>query len=126
MKDSRTLQLFRLQADICKTLADPSRLMILHELNEGEKSVGQLVSALGFPQSNVSRHLGVLRERGIVKTRREATTIFYSLANPRIAEACTLVREVLENQLVQHQALASSLGVFSNTATTAKQEAGNE
>lgn len=103
-------QLFKLQADICKTLADPNRLMLLHELLEGEMSVGNLVSRLGLPQSNVSRHLAILRERGIVTTRREKTTIYYRLADPKIAEACNLVREVLENRLALNQALASSLG----------------
>jgi ArsR family transcriptional regulator len=72
--------------------------------------VGQLVASLGLPQSNVSQHLAILRERGIVTTRRKGTTIYYSLANPKIGEACDLVREVLADQLSQNQALAKSLG----------------
>ncbi len=111
-------QIFQLQADICKTLADPNRLMILHELREGEKSVGQLVSNLGLPQSNVSRHLAVLRERGIVSTRREGTSIYYNLANPKISEACDLVRDVLENVLAERQARVSSLGALGKEKTT--------
>ena len=70
LKDSDS-ELFNLRADICKTLADPTRLMILHELREGELSVGELVSHHELPQSNVSRHLAVLRERDIVSTRPE-------------------------------------------------------
>ena len=83
MVDTGTVELFRLQAEICKTLSDPNRLMLLHELREGEKSVGQLVSALALPQSNVSRHLAVLRERSLVETRREGTMIYYRLGNPK-------------------------------------------
>jgi ArsR family transcriptional regulator len=109
MIDAHNMQLFRLQADICKTLADSNRLMIIHELRQGEKSVGQLVSILGLPQSNVSRHLAVLRERDIVFTRRKGTAIYYSLDNPKIGKACDLVREVLESHLAQSQALLSSL-----------------
>jgi len=91
-------------------MADAKRLMILHELRDSEASVGQLVSSLGLPQSNVSQHLAILRERGIVTTRREGTTIYYKLANPKIGEACDLVREVLADQLSQNQALVKSLG----------------
>ncbi len=109
MIDEHMAQLFKLQADICKTLADPTRLMILHELKKGEMSVGQLITNLGLPQSNISRHLAVLRERAVVTTRREGTTIYYSLASPKIADACDLVREVLEAHLTQSQRQASSL-----------------
>jgi len=110
MIEESKVQLFKHQASICKTLADAKRLMILHELRDGEASVGQLVASLGLPQANVSQHLAILRERGIVTTRRKGTTIYYSLANPKIGEACDLVREVLADQLSQNQALARSLG----------------
>lgn len=109
MIDEHAAQLFKLQADICKTLADPTRLMILNELKKGEMSVGQLTVNLGLLQTNVSRHLAVLRERTVVTTRRDGTTIYYSLASPKIAEACELVREVLEGQLTRNQRLASRL-----------------
>ena len=110
MIDESQMQIFKLQAEICKTLADPKRLMILHELREGEVSVSQLVSNLGLSQANVSQHLAILRERGIVTTRREGTTIYYSLANPKIADACDLVRGVLVDQLAGNESLAKSIG----------------
>ena len=109
MNNEPTVQLFKLQADICKTLADPTRLMILNELKRGEMSVGQLTANLRLPQSSISRHLAVLRERTVVTTRRDGTTIYYSLASPKIAQACELVREVLEGQLTRNRRLASSL-----------------
>jgi len=112
MTDERMIQLFNLQADICKTLADPTRLMILYELKKGETSVGQLTAILGLPQSNVSRHLAVLRERALVTTRRDGTTIYYCLANPKIAKACDIVREVLESQLMHSQSLVNSLDLL--------------
>ena len=108
--DESKVQLFKLQAEICKTLADSKRLMILHELRNGERSVRHLVSNLGLPQANVSQHLAILRERGIVATRREGTSIYYRLAYPKIGEACDLVQGVLEEQLANSLALASSLG----------------
>ena len=110
MIESSKAQIFKLQAEICKTLADPKRLMILHELREREMSVGQLVSNLGLPQANVSQHLAILRERGVVTTRRQGATIYYSLSNHKIGEACDLVRGVLEEQLASNQVLSQLLG----------------
>jgi DNA-binding transcriptional ArsR family regulator len=110
MYDPGMIELFRLQADICKTLADPNRLMMLHLLRDGERSVSQIVTSLGLPQSNVSRHLAVLRERSLVETRREGTTIYYRLGNQMIGEACDMVRSVLQNKLERDHALVASLG----------------
>jgi len=109
MIDETQVQLMRMQAEICKTLADVKRLMIVHELRDGEKSVGQLVTELRLPQANVSQHLAILRERGIVTARREGTSVYYSLANPKIAQACDMVKEVLADHLAMNQALASTL-----------------
>lgn len=109
MADEHTVQLFKLQADICKTLADTTRLMILHELRKGEVSVGHLASSLDLPQSNISRHLAVLRERDIVLSRRDGTTVYYSIASPQIAQACDMVREMLKTRLARNQELANNL-----------------
>jgi ArsR family transcriptional regulator len=116
MLDESMVEVFRLQAEICKTLADPKRLMIIHELREGEKSVGHLVSSLGLPQANVSQHLAVLRDRGVVTTRREGATVFYTLASDKIGEACDLVQGVLRDRLANNQALADSLGSLAGGA----------
>ena len=102
-------RLFDLQAQICKTLADANRVMILHKLRPGERSVSQLVASLGLPQSNVSHHLAILRENAIVLTRREGTTKYYRLADERIATACDLVREVVRGNLIRGEDLAHSL-----------------
>ena len=112
MSNEHAAAIFKLQADICKTLADPNRLMILHELRTGELSVGEIVKRLGLSQSNVSRHLALLRERAIVRTRRDGTTIYYSLANPKIGQACDLVRDMLEAQLGASRQLSKSLNLL--------------
>ncbi len=108
--DESTKHIFKLQSEICKTLADPKRLMILHELRDSEKSVGLLVSSLELPQSNISHHLAIMRERGIVTARRDGTTIYYSLASPKIGQACDLVQGVLRDQMSNMQSLADSIG----------------
>lgn len=109
MSDRNNIRLFEIQAEICKTLAQPKRLMVVHELRDGEKSVGQLASSLGIAQPNISQHLSILRKRGVVITRREGTMIYYRLASPRIGEACDLVRGFLSEQLKRDEELASSL-----------------
>jgi len=103
------LQLFKMQADICKTLSDTKRLMLVHELRDGELSVGQLGTRLELPQANVSQHLAILRKRGIVSTRRKGTTVYYSLASRKIGEACDLVRSVLNEQLSSNNELVQML-----------------
>jgi DNA-binding transcriptional ArsR family regulator len=99
-------ELYRLKAELCKTFADPTRLMIISELREGEKSVGDLVASLGAPQALISRHLAILRTRGVVSARRNGVNVYYSLTNPRILEACDIVQGVLLDQVARNKALA--------------------
>ena len=72
--------------DLLKAMANPSRLMILCQLAEGEKSVGEMESVIGLSQSGLSQHLAVLRRKHIVATRREAQLIYYSLASKEVEE----------------------------------------
>ncbi len=102
------MTIYNLQAQITKTLANPIRLAILHSLKNEEKSVNELTNILGISQSNLSQHLALLRQSGIVKTRKQGTSIFYSVTNPKINQACDTVREVLLDQLREKQELAKS------------------
>jgi ArsR family transcriptional regulator len=109
MESGHNTRLFEMQAEICKTLSQPKRLMLVHKLRGGEKSVGQLSSILNISQPNVSQHLSILRKRGIVMTRREGATVYYRLSSPRIGEACDLVHNFLTEQIENSKELASSL-----------------
>lgn len=88
-----------LHAAVCQALADPKRLLILNSLRDGERSVGDLVEELDLPQPNVSQHLAVLRERGMVETRRDGQRVLYSVAYPQVIKAMDLLREVMAAQL---------------------------
>ena len=103
--DESKTEIFNLQAELCKSLSDPKRLRIIHELRDSEKSVGDLTKSLGLKQSNTSQHLAVLRKAGIVVPRRESNTVYYGLVSPRITEACDLVREVIADQFRRNQSL---------------------
>jgi len=69
-----------------KLLANEQRLMLLCRISQGECPVGELVEFSGLPQSSVSQHLGRLREGGMVRTRREGTSIFYRLADANVSQ----------------------------------------
>jgi ArsR family transcriptional regulator len=75
-----------------KALANERRLLILCQMAEGERSVGSL--NVGLSQSALSQHLALLREDGVVKTRREAQTIYYSIANPAVLKIIQTLAEI--------------------------------
>ena len=102
--------LFDLHAEICQALGNAKRLEILDALRQGERSVGELASALGIRKPNVSQHLMVLRAKGIVAARREGQAIFYRLTSPKVTQACDLMREVLLERLKQGGHLARAVG----------------
>lgn len=97
--NARDDQVFQLHAEVCKCMANATRLKVLAALQAGEKSVNELAEALELPKSNLSQHLAVLRHRRIVATRREGLNIFYRCANPKMLKACELLRQVLMEQL---------------------------
>ncbi len=107
-KPQLDMTIYEMQAEISKTLAHPIRLAILHQLKVGEKTVNELTEIIGASQSNVSQHLAILRQRQIVKTRKDGATVFYRVSSPKISQACDMVREVLLEQLNQRKEIAKS------------------
>jgi ArsR family transcriptional regulator len=98
MSSIRT-ELFQLHASVCKGLADPKRLLIINALRDGERTVTDLVDELDIPQANVSQHLAVLRDRALVRGRRDGQWMHYSLTSHKIVDAMDLLREVMAEQL---------------------------
>ena len=92
-------KIFQMHAEVCKSLANPTRLKIMNLLREGEKSVEELLVKLKLPKANLSQHLSILRQRRIVSTRRAGLNIYYKIANPKMIKACDILREVLFEQL---------------------------
>jgi len=92
-------QLYELHASICQTLANPKRLEVIDRLRDGEQSVSELAQAMKIGQANLSQHLAVMRQKGIVATRREGLNVYYRLSNPKIIKACDLMRQVLLEHL---------------------------
>lgn len=92
-------ELTQLTASVCKALNDPKRLIILYALREGPLTVGELVDVLDASQANVSQHLAVLRERGIVQPDRRGNNVYYSLRHTQVLAAVDLLREVLSAEV---------------------------
>ena len=103
------LKLYQLKAELCKTFSDPRRLLIINELRHGEKTVGELVKLLKMPQAVTSRHLALLRDRGVVNARRAGKRVYYSLTDSKIIEACDLVHDILLNQIKKNIELTGKL-----------------
>lgn len=104
-EEKKNDKLFQLHADLCKMLSNPTRLKILESLREGEKIVNELVDDVEVRQANLSQHLAELRKRNLVKSRKEGTNVYYKISNPKIIEACDLVREVLFDQISENTRL---------------------
>lgn len=105
----REMEIFEMQADVCLALGNPRRLQILNLLKGGESSVSSLIGAVNINKANMSQHLSVLKQKGLVLTRREGTTIYYRLASPRISEACSIMREVLRETLREKERIAQHM-----------------
>jgi DNA-binding transcriptional ArsR family regulator len=99
----------QLHAEICAGLADPKRILILYALHDKPCTVNELVETLDLSQPMVSRHLKILRERGMVNTNRIGATVEYSLSDERLINALDLLRMVLANKLKNQAALADTL-----------------
>ncbi len=90
-KQAMSEKMLELVARRFRTLGEPYRLRILQELQAGEKSVGELVAALEGNQPNVSKHLQILSDAGLIGRRREGTSIFYAISDPMVFKLCALV-----------------------------------
>jgi DNA-binding transcriptional ArsR family regulator len=96
-------EITQLEANFCAGLSDSNRLLILYALNEKPLNVTDLANELGLSQPTMSRHLKILRERGLVFTIRTGTVITYHLSDPRLIQALDLLRNVMRERLT-HQA----------------------
>ena len=109
--DNLTKEITHLHANICSGLADPRRILILYALKEKPINVSDLAHEVDISQPAASRHLNILRERGMVTAQREGQSVVYTLADERIIQALDLLRAVLADQLKNQAALAESASI---------------
>jgi len=99
----------QLEADFCFALSDPTRILILYALNESPRNVTELTNDLGISQPSASRHLKVLRERGLVHTIKQGTTVIYHISDARLIQALDLLRAVMRERLAYRASLISEI-----------------
>ena len=106
---SQNMMIYEMQAELCGALASPLRLHILDLLSEGDMTATDLLEYIQIPKANMSQHLSVLRDAGIIQSRKEGQFQVFSLAIPRIREACSLVRSLLSEKIANQEKRNSDL-----------------
>lgn len=90
---------YRLKAELFKTLGHPARIRVLQLLRDGDRTVGELVAGVGLEPSHLSQQLAVLRRAGIVEARRHGSNVSYSVRDPRIFDLLTVAKDILTASL---------------------------
>ena len=93
--DKEKQRIFEIQAELVAMFAHPKRLMIMDMLSLGEQSVGELAAELEVSLQNVSQHLRVMKDRGVLESRKAGQTVFYRITNPKFSQCCKLVRSAI-------------------------------
>jgi DNA-binding transcriptional ArsR family regulator len=104
-----TLQLV---ADFFKVLSESSRLQIVCTLKSGRKNVSEIIEATGLGQANVSKHLKILAQAGVVSRQQEGVCVYYQIASSFVFELCELVCDSLSVQIQQQSERIANLGAF--------------
>lgn len=102
-------KIYELHAEVCKTMSNPKRLEIINLLRDSEMSVDELTSRMKIRKANLSQHLALMRNKKIVLTRRDGLSVYYRIANPKVVQACDIMREVLLEQLTSGQKFAERI-----------------
>ncbi len=111
MAENLKEEVVKLHAQVCSGLADPNRILIIYTLKDGPQCVNDIANMMELPQPTISRHLKVLRERGIVRAERDGQAIIYSLADTRYIQALDLLRSALADQLSDQALLARQANI---------------
>lgn len=101
--------IYKLHADICKTLANPKRLQILNTLRDEELTASELLAIMKISKANLSQHMAILIQKGVVLSERKGKQVKYRLSDYRITKACDLMREVLISYLEQNNRMLHKL-----------------
>ena len=91
--------LYQVKAEFFKTLGHPARIRVLELLSEREHSVAEMLPDVGIEATNLSQQLAVLRRSGLVETRKQGSTVIYSLTSPEVAELLRVARSILTGML---------------------------
>ena len=102
---------YALKADLFRALGHPARVRLLQLLRADERSVGAIQEALELDSSSVSQHLALLRRQGLVSSRKEGTSVYYRVSDPRTLELLELAKGIITSTLERSQALLEDLTI---------------
>lgn len=105
----RDKKIYELHAEVCKALANPLRIEVIDILQRNELCFTDILEQTGGLKSNLSQHLSVMVNNGILKVRKDSRCNYYSLSSSKVAKACSLMREVLIDNLKKQQELHKSI-----------------
>jgi len=108
-RSSRGKPLYQVKAEFFKNLGHPARIRILELLAEGEQSVGEMLPEVGVEPTNLSQHLAVLRRAGLITSRKEGSSVFYSLVSPQVANLLEVARRILTEVISEQVGLLDDL-----------------
>jgi len=94
-----TWEALELVAARFRAMGEPLRLRIVQQLESGEQSVSALAENVGTTQPNVSKHLKVLQDAGLLKRRQQGNSVYYSIADPMVFELCEMICSRLHDRL---------------------------
>jgi DNA-binding transcriptional ArsR family regulator len=109
-KNKQTIrQIFAMQCQICKAMAHAVRLEIVDLLSQKERTASSLIDELETSKANLSKHMALLIQAGIVEQRRDGRQVSYYLPHPEIHQACSIMRSILYQRLKQGEKLAHAI-----------------
>ena len=103
-KPNGEFETYERQAAICKAFANPTRLHLLDLLSRGERWAAELQRGLGISKANLSQHLAALRSMDLVRARRASTSVWYTVADPKIWRLLDITRDIYERRVQNQQA----------------------
>lgn len=103
-------EVYELQANICQTLANAKRLEIIGILCNAELTVGEIAEKMDIRTANLSQHLSIMKSKGILVSRRDGVHIYYRISNPKVVQACSLMKEVMIELLENQGKLSREVG----------------
>ena len=105
----RSDPVYVLKAQLFRVLGHPVRIRILELLSDGERTVGELQAALSLDSSSASQHLAALRQQGVLERRREGTSVYHRIRDPRVSQLLAVAKQILTSALSESHTLLSDL-----------------
>lgn len=104
-----TRPIYQVKADFFKTLGHPARIRILELLRDGERPVSELIPEVGIEPSHLSQQLAILRRANLVRSRKEGSSVLYSVAEPRLFQLLEVAKAILTSSLTETRELLEEL-----------------